>query len=815
MLKNYFRTTLRSLKKNRLFSLINIFGLSIGIAATTFILQYAFFELNFDRFHKNSSNIYRVMNERFEGEKLIQRGQITYSAVGKQMFEDYPEVVDYFTMGTFGQNVLEHDQNLLKIPFTILVEPSFFNMFSFEVLAGNPEDVFNEKRKMLISETTAEVLFQEKDGNWDQYLGEIIRMGSSKVAYELVGVIEDAPSNSSLQYEVILSRATTFDFMENAEFSWLGSDYFHYVQLSDKADPEALVAKLEDFSNKYFKGDQVTGTFEKFHLQPLEDVYLYSDYEYENHETSDGSMVWTLILIAAFIIIMAWINYINLTTSKSLQRAKEVGVRKVVGATKGQLVSQFLIESFVLNFLAFLLAITLVQMFQGYFNILVERELSLVQFLSSELTGAPVYFWFLGVLLSGSLLSGIYPAFVLSAFRASESLKGQFSKSARGQLLRKTLVVFQFSLSIALIAGTILVYQQTSFMRNQDLGVNMDRVITVEPPSLTNFDTTFVERIYQFTSKLEQNSRVIKAGTSSHVFGSRLPRTFNVKTSPESEGRMLNRIGANFGFLDVYEVEFLAGRNFLPSDHNRDFNLLRGTILNEKGARLLGFENPQDAVNKRISFFGRDWEVIGVTADFHHRSLRSTIEPLMVVPFYNGGDDTYHIRVDGSNISETIKYISTTFDEFYPDDIFEYNFMDTRFDNQYASDQQFGKIFNLFSVLAIAIACLGLFGLAGYTAIQKTKEIGIRKVLGASLANILTILSKEFFLLIVLSSLIGLPLIYLGAKQWLNAFEYQTSISIVFFLLPVLIVLFVAATIIISQSLKTAQLNPIKALRQD
>ncbi len=815
MLKNYFKTTLRSLRKNRLFSLINIFGLAIGITASVFILQYAFFELNFDRFHQKSSNIYRVMNERFEGERMIQRGQITYSAVGKQMFEDYPEIVDYFTLSTFGQNVIEHNQNPVKIPFSILVEPSFFDMFSFQVLAGNPKEVFDQKRKMILSESVAERLFKSDEGDWDQYIGQIIRMGSSKLEYELVGVIEDAPSNSSLQYEVILSRATTFDWWDQAEFGWLGSDYFHYIQLDENADPEALVAKFSDFSNKYFKGDEVTGTYEKFHLQPLEDVYLYSDYEYENHDTSEGSTVWILVLIAVFILTMAWINYINLTTSKSLQRAKEVGVRKVVGASKGQLVIQFLTESLVLNFLAFVLAITLVQFFQSFFNMLVERELDLIEFLSSELLGTSVVIWVIGILFFGSFLSGIYPAFILAAFKPSESLKGQFAKSSKGQMLRKTLVVFQFSLSIALIAGTILVYQQTRFMKSQDLGVNMDRVLTVEAPALTNMDTTFVERIQQFTNTLERNARIDKVGTSMSVFGSRLPRTFNVRTTPEGEGNMLNRLNANFGFLDVYEVELLAGRNFVPTDHNRDFDRIKGTILNEKAVKLLGFESAQDAINKKLLFFGREWEIIGVTADFHHRSLRSSIEPLMISPFYNGGDDTYHIRVDGSNLPETIEYIEKTFDEFFPNDLFEYNFMDARFDNLYKADQQFGKIFNLFSLLAIAIACLGLFGLAGYTAIQKTKEIGIRKVLGASIGNILHMLSREFFLLILLASFIGLPLIFLGARAWLAGYEYQTKIGTLFFLLPVLIVLFVAASIIIGQSIKTAQANPVKSLRQD
>ncbi|MFY0594589.1 ABC transporter permease [Roseivirga sp.] len=815
MLKNYFKTTLRSLRKNRLFSFINIMGLSIGITASTLILQYAFNELNVDRFHKNSANIYRVMNERFTGDRMIQRGQITYSAVGKQMFEDYPEIVDYFTLSTFGQNVITHNEHTVKIPFSILVEPSFFKMFSFEVLAGNPESIFNEKRKMVVTESTAKKLFPGKNEGWDIHLGKIIEMGSSRTEYELAGVIEDAPHNSSLQYEIILSRATTFDFFDQAEFSWTGSDYFHYIQVAENADVKALEAKFEDFSNTYFEGDNVTGTFEKFHLQPLEDVYLYSDYEYENHTTASGSMVWTLILVAAFILAMAWINYINLATSKSLQRAKEVGVRKVVGASKGQLVNQFLVESLILNFFAFILAITFVQVSRNFFNRLVGRELDLLVFLNSELYSLPLYIWMIGLLFIGSFISGIYPAFVLSSFKASQSLKGTFGKSSKGQQLRKTLVVFQFALSIALIAGTILVYQQTNFMRNQDLGVNMSRVITVEPPSLTRFDSTFVERMHQFTNKLEQNSRIEKVGTSGSVFGSRLPRTFNVRTGPESEGHMLNRISANYGFLDVYEVEIIAGRNFVRTDHNPDFNLVKGTILNEKATKLLGFERPEDAVNTKLTFFGRDWEVLGVTADFHHRSLKSTIEPLMLAPFMSGGDDTYHIRVNDAKLSETIAYIEKTFEEFYPNDIFEYNFMDTRFESQYQEDKQFGAIFNLFSVLAIAIACLGLFGLAGYSAIQKTKEIGIRKVLGATIPNILQMLSKDFILLIGLASAIGLPLIYWGATEWLSGFAYQTSIGLFFFLVPIVSVLFISLAIILGQTFKTAKSNPINSLRQE
>lgn len=814
MLKNYFKTTLRSLKKNKLFSLVNILGLSIGLTAVIFILQYAFFELSYDKFNEKSDRLYRVMNERFEGDRLIQRGQITYSAVGPQMAEDYPEVINSTTVEWYLQNVLRYKDNLHQLPSSILVEPSFFEMFSYEVLFGNPEEMVSEPNSLVLTESMAKVVLQEADGDWSKHIGQIITMGADEMQLLLTGIVADPPENSSLQFRGIISRSTFFGRFPESKFSWTGSDYFHYVELSPGTDYKAFEQKFDDFSQKYFKGDEVTGTFENFHLQPLEDVYLNSDYEYENHDTANGRMVWILVLIAVFILLMAWVNYVNLTTSRSLQRAKEVGVRKVVGATKNQLITQFLIESLVLNVISFILAITFIQVLQSSYNQLIERDLSLLSFLTNEFYGLPVYTLLMITLVLGTFISGIYPAFILSGFKPSESLKGEFGNSTKGRLLRKGLVTFQFALSTALIAGTFLVYQQTNFMRNQDLGINMDQVITIERPSITSLDTTFIEHNNLFMNMLEQNPRVLKAGSSRSVFGEgQMSRVFNVRTKAEGEGKMLNRINANFGFLDVYNVQMLGGRSFIQSDHNRFMNKLEAAIINERAMKLLGFENVEAALNQKLLFFGQEWRIVGVTRDFNYRSLHQSIEPLLVLPMMGG--HTYHVKIEGSNMQETMAYIESTYDEFFPGDLFEYNFMDVRFDAQYSRDEQFGKIFNLFSMLAIGISCLGLFGLAGYTAIQKTKEIGIRKVLGATVTDILQLLSKEFLVLILIASSIGLPLIYLGAKQWLMAYEYQTGIGAVFFLLPVLIVLFVAATIIISQSFRTAQANPIKALRQD
>lgn len=814
MLKNYFNTTLRSLRKNKLFSLVNILGLSIGLTAVIFILQYAFFELNYDKFNEKSGRLFRVMNERFEGETLIQRGQITYSAVGPQMEVDYPEIINSTTVELYSQNVLRYNDNIHVLPSMLLIEPSFFDMFSYEILFGNADEMVAAPNSLVLTESMAEVVLKEVDGDWSKHIGQTISLGSSQRQLLLTGIVVDPPENSSLQFGAILSRATYFEVNPNAKFSWNSSDYFHYVELAPGIDYKVLEKKFDDFSQRHFKGDEVTGTFEKFHLQPLEDVHLYSDYEYENHVTANGRMVWILVLIAAFILLMAWVNYVNLTTSKSLQRAKEVGVRKVVGATKNQLVTQFLIESLVLNVMAFILAITFIQLLQSSYNQLIERDLSLISFLVNEFYGLPVYLLLVVTLVLGTFISGIYPAFILSGFKPSESLKGDFGRSSKGRLLRKGLVILQFTLSAALIAGTFLVYQQTSFMRNQDLGVNLDHVITVEGPSITDLDTTFVEHNIQFVHKLEQNAGVLKAGSSRRVFGEgQMSRVFNVRTRAEGEGQMLNRLNANFGFLDVYDVEILGGRNFKQTDHNLNMRLLEAAIINEKAMKLLGFDSVDAALNQKLLFFGQEWKIVGVTKDFHYRSLHQAIEPLLILPMMGG--HAYHVKVEGSNIQETLAYIESAYDEFFPGDLFEYNFMDTRFDLQYKRDEQFGKIFNLFSLLAIGISCLGLFGLAGYTAIQKTKEVGIRKVLGASVLNILHLLSKEFLGLILLASSIGLPLVYLGAREWLAAYAYQTDIGVLFFLLPVIILMTVSVLIVVGQTFQAAKSNPIKALRQD
>ncbi len=815
MVKNYLKIAFRSLRKNKLFSLINILGLSVGITAAVFILQYSFYELSFDSFHTNRADIYRVMNNRYEGDRLIQSGQITYSAVGPQMEADYPEIIRSTTVNNTGEIILRLDDKLIEAQRGFYVHQSFFEMFDFELIAGDASNLVADLNAIVLTESIARRLFEIKDDDFKSIVGELILLDRETNPTKITGVIKDVPENSHLDFEVLVSRATLIQAWPQARSSWNSSDFFHYVQLVPGTDQKQLEAKFEDFSNTYFKGDEVTGTFEKFHLQPLDEVHLYSDYEYDFAVKGDGRMVWALITVASFILLMAWINYINLTTSRALERAKEVGIRKVVGAERGQLIRQFMTETVVINLIAIVISFTLIQIFQARFNSLVEMDLSLLNFIQSVYAGIPVALILGLVLLIGIALSGAYPALVLSSYKPSQTLKGKFERSSGGNLLRKGLVVFQFCISTLLIAGTLLVYKQVEFMRNQDLGFEMEQVMVVNGPMLTSFDTTFIERIATFKSELKKNPNIQEVGTSANLFGDRLPRTFNVRPEGGTEGYMLNRIHADYGFAKTYDIEMVAGRDFLQTDHKTQGSLVKNVLLNGKAVELLGLGSPESAINKKINFWGRDWFVVGVTEDFHNRSLRQTIEPIVFVPFYNPSYDYYNIKLSSQNIRESVAAIEQVFNDFYPGNIFEFSFMDEQFDQQYKSDELFGKVFNLFSILTIIISCLGLFGLAGYTAIQRTKEIGIRKVLGASVTDILRLISTDFVKLVIVASLVSLPLVYLGAKEWLANYAFQITPGVWLYAIPIGGVLLVALITISFHIFKSANRNPIESLRYE
>lgn len=816
MLKNYFKTTIRSLRKNKVFSVINVFGLAVGLTATVFILQYALFELSYDSFHKSGQEIYRVINDRYKGGELIQSGPITYSGVGPQLEADFPDVVNHTTLNPMNETKLRDGDKILSVSTGFFVQQSFFEMFDFELLAGNESDLVNDLYSVVLTETVARNLFDIPNEDFSQVIGKLIYVDQDSQPTQVTGVIKDVPDNSQLQFEILSSRETLVSVWPRARPAarWRASNFYHYVQLVPGTEKESLEAGFADFSERHLSNDDGTSN-EQFSLQPLSRAHLYSQYDYDIIKSGDGSMVWALMVVALFILVMAWINYINLSTSRAMERAKEVGIRKVIGAGKRQLINQFMMEALITNLVAAIAAFTFTQLFQSGFNELVGAELSILDLLGSTVSAFPVWLLIVGLLLMGVILSGMYPAFVLSSYQPLSTLKGSFKNSSKGIWLKKALVVFQFCLSTLLVAGTLLVYQQVNFMRQQDLGFDMDHVMVLNGPSLTGFDSTVVSRVSGFKDALTRNPRILAVGTSHHIPGERLPTMFDVRLEGSEEGHSLSRMNADFGFTETYDIKLLAGRNFTQADHKANESLVKNVMINLKASRQMGFLRPEDAVNKKVKFWGREWFIVGVTDDFHFRSLKESLEPILFLPFYDPPRDHFNIKLQGENIQASVQFVQTTFEEYFPGNVFEFSFMEGIFNAQYQSDERFGRVFNIFALIAILLACLGLFGLTGYSTLQRAKEMGIRKVLGASVDNIIGTLSKDVLWLIAIASVIALPIVFLGARAWLLNYAFRTEPGIWLFIIPVAMIFLVALVTIGYHVIRLARKSPVHSLRYD
>jgi putative ABC transport system permease protein len=817
MLKNYLKTSWRSLVKNKVFSLINIAGLSLGMAACLLILQYVSFQLSYDQFNTHAADIYRVVNDRYQQGKLVQHGTITYSGVSVAMKKDYPEIVNSTRVEPVGDPVITYNNQQFGKQVGLAVENAFLSMFNYPLLAGNAATALKEPNAVVLSATMARTIFGT--GNYTSLIGKAITVQRDKQPYIVTGICSDVPENSHLQFNFLLSYVSLYSGNGNwkqADYDFTDSDFWHYIQLRPGTDYKALEAKLPAFSQKYFQGSKVSGSDEKFYLQPLSKAHLYSDFEYEIGITGNATVVWGLLIIALFIIVIAWVNYINLSTAKSMERAKEVGIRKVSGATQKGLIQQFLAESVLVNLVALALALVLVFCLQGSFNRLIQHELSLSYLFRKGLNGYQVSMALVALVVAGMLISGFYPAFVLSSFKPIQVLKGKFVSSGKGIVLRKTLVIGQFAITVALIIGSIVVHQQIRFVNRQDLGMNMDQMLIVNGPRLTQWDSTFIDRVNSFKEEVKQLPHVKGATNSQQTLGNELSRAFDVRlsTGDKNHTYTMRNLGVSYDFIDVYGIKLLAGRNFTRGDYNYQWQRLHTTVINESATKLLGFAAPADAVGKSIVLFGRQWDVIGVINDFHHKSLRYAVEPMVLLPGY-GTQDAISVKVDAKDLPATIAAIKNKYDAFFPGNLFDYFFLDDHFNKQYADDQLFGKVFALFAGFAIFIACLGLLGLSLFATAQRTKEIGVRKVLGASVSNIVALLSKDFVKLILIAFVIATPVAWYIMHQWLQHYAYRIAIPWWIFAGAGVLALAIALATISFQAIKAALANPVTSLRNE
>jgi putative ABC transport system permease protein len=819
MLKSYLTTAWRNIRKNKVFSFINVIGLSIGMAACLLILQYVNFELSYDQFNKNVPDLYRVYNDRYQNGKLIQHGTITYSGIGKAMQDDYPEVVNHTRVEPFGKQIISHGAKKYGDQEVIAVDNSFLTMFSYPLLAGDLRSALTASYTAVLTEDAAYRYFGLKGNEAASAIGKTFIMGTDSMPYKVTGICRNTPENSHLSFDLLASYVTVYSGKnpyKEADYDFTESDFWHYIQLKHGTDYKALQDKFPAFSQKHFQGNKISGSVEKFYLQPLSRAHLYSDFEYEIGRTGSATVVWGLLIIALFIIVIAWVNYINLSTARSVERAREVGVRKVIGAARTQLILQFLTESFLINIIALILAIAFVLLFQSAFNGLVGHDLSFSYLLMKSIGGYSVMIGLLVLLLAGIFISAFYPAFVLSSFRPILVLKGKFSASKKGIVLRKGLVIGQFAITVILIIGSFVVYRQIRYMNRQELGMNMDQVLVVKAPELTNLDSTFISRENNFMHELRQIPGVSGAAASWNTFGGETGRSFNIRRAGQDNTihYTMRNNGISMGWLDLYKIKLLAGRDYTYTDFNPDFGKLHNIILNESATKLLGFSTPQEAIGKTILTRERKWDIVGVIGDYHQKSLRYPVEPTMLFPAYSSGSDIA-IRVSAANLTATIAAVKKTDDSFFPGNLFDYYFLDEKFNKQYANDQLFGKAFSIFSGFAIFIACLGLLGLALFATAQRTKEIGVRKVLGASVGNIVLLLSKDFIVLVFAAFVIGAPIAWLIMHQWLQDFAYRIHIEWwVFAITGVLAVTIALATISV-QAIRAAVSNPVRSLRAE
>ena len=819
MIKNYFKIAWRNLVNNKVHSLINIVGLSIGMAACLLILEFVSFELSYDRFNKNAPDIYRVTNDRFQKGKLVQHGTITYSAIGPAMKADFPEVLNNTRVEPMGNLILTYDEKKLEAKESFAADNEFLSVFSYPLLAGNPKTALKEPYNLILTESLAQKIFGVRDHDYASLLGKTLKISTDSMPYKITGICKDVPANSHLQFDLLASYITLYTQKypyKQAEYDFTDSDFWHYLQLKPGTDYKALEAKFAAFSQRHFQGNKVSGSDEKFLLQPLLKTHLYSDYEYEIGKTGSSMAVWGMLIIASLIIIIAWVNYINLTTARSMSRAKEVGIRKVSGATRPQLIRQFLTESLLMNLISIVVALAIVFGVQHAFNVLVEKELSLAYLFSDAVTGLHIKALILSGMILGIGISGFYPAFVLSSFKPILVLKGKYSQSGKGVFLRKLLVTAQFAATVALIVGSFVVYRQIRFVSNQNLGMNLSRVLIIKPPVLNSFDSSFISHENSFKSELTQIPGVLMACTSGRLAGDELGRSFNVhRTDKNTDTKItIRNMGIDFNYLRLYEIPLTAGRNFVQTDYNPDFNKLSNALISEAAVKSLGFSSNEDALGKNIVVFGKTWNVVGVIRDFHQKSLHYAIEPVVMMPF-SGTDHPISVKLSGHGLAPIIAAIKSKYNAFFPGNLFDDYFIDDHFNALYKNDQLFGKVFALFAAFAICIACLGLLGLSLFTTAQRTKEIGVRKVLGASSSSIVFLLSKDFMRLIVLSFLIATPVAWYFMNSWLQGFAYRIPMSWWIFPSAGLLAVCIALGTVSFQTIKAAAMNPAKSLRSE
>lgn len=807
MFRNYFKIAWRNMTRHKAYAGINILGLAIGITACLLILQYVSFELSFENFQENKDRIYRVQQDRYDNGKLSTQWAAGAYAVGNSFKAAIPEIEDYVKVVANGRVTADINNQPIKIEKVYFTNNSFFSIFTYPLIAGNKNAALTEPFTAALSETTAKKIFGSTN-----VVGKPLALNRNS-NYTITAVYKDAPVNTQLKPDMLLSYPTYLKFTTDSsgngpETAWQWDGCLTYLLLHKSADPAVVEKKFIPVVDKATGDDMKKyNAAVVYHLQPLTDIHLYSHYMMEPGPNGDGKTVYLLLAVAFFIVIIAWVNYINLATARAINRALEVGIRKAIGSQRRQLIAQFLTESALLNSLALVIALLFMIIAIPVFNQLSGQHLAFSLFGKFD-------FWIglVSLFIIGVFFSGLYPAFVLSGFKPIEVLKGKLGTNRQGGLLRKSLVVFQFASSLFLLIGTVTVYQQIQYMRKQSLGINIDQTLVVSPP-IVGVDSVFYKKMNAFKQELKQKASVQHITVSTSIPGEAVGWNaggIKLVGQDESKQKQYRVIGVDYDYINAYGLKLIAGRPF-DKTYGSDKN---SVLFNLKGIQQLGFNKPEEALGKKIDFWGDQYTIEGVTENFHQQSLREAYEPLILrlIPGLNG---SISIKTPAANSAQTISSVKAEWDKFFPGNTLEYFFLDDHFDEQYKADQRFGKVFGFFTSLAILVACMGLFGLASFTTLQRTKEIGIRKVLGASVTSILRLLYREFAMLLLVAFLLAVPLAWYANSKWLQGYAFRIDLHWTFFALPFVLIIVIALVTVSFQSIKAAIANPVEALRTE
>ena len=808
MYKLFLKIATRYLLKNKLYSFINIFGLAIGIASFVLIMLYINYEQSYDKF-EGSENVYRVYMDYLEGDAFVAGDAQTYNLTGPSLKKEFPEVLDYVRLFYFEKMTFQLGERILEQPLGSLADPSYFDIFNYPLLKGEKEKVLSQPYSIVLSQSFAQKLFGTEDPM--QKTIAAFRDGE-KAILTVTGVMADMPKTAHYRNSYLISYETEKTWTEYGprahELNWNANNYYTFLKLDPNANASLLRQKIMDSDIEEDKEEQ-------HNIEPLEDIHLYSDKPYEVSANGSVTRIKFLMAIAFIILILSWLNYVNLSATKSMERAKEAGIRKVSGAQKSQLIIQSLIDSVLLNFIAISISMILVAALLPLYNSITGKELSVGV---TDITAFTPYFLFI---LLGMILAGLYPALLLSSYSPVKALKGKIQTSSQGIAIRKGLIVTQFLATIVLLIGTIVVTKQINFLESQPIGTNVNQVIALKGEVITTkADSLVINDFKVLEAELQrlpfvENVAIAQTYPGDSFDNLSSTRGLILPDGREEDEKIFYTYHVQPDYFDLMDIDFLAGGTFLPSSDWEGNQV----IVNETFLKNMGISSAEEVLNQSLGFWGNsDWRIAGVIKDYYHFGLKSPMLPMVIR--YQSDVNNLLVKLNPQAASvagfeSSIAQIKSEWTKIFPKSTFNYTFLDQKFEAQYAEDKAFGSAFQVFTVLAILIASLGLFGLTSYTVVQRKKEIGIRKVNGATIPQVLGLLNKDFVKWVGVAFIIAVPISWYVMNQWLEGFAYRTNLSWWVFALAGLTALFIALLTVSWQSFQAAIANPVDSLRNE